>query len=295
MDPIDEAGSTRTRVGYILLFLAAGFLVFFSWALATGITSGLRLSISQAVVIRGSQVAVLLGSLVTALALRQSSRQRLCWRLAFTYFVASCALVLSDYTGDWALFFSSQALNTVEGFTALKLGEDVAIIGTIIILSLLTRDDLGKLFLSKGRLGLGLVIGLCSFLILTILGLSINVSQGMPPGSLRELLPAFGLIALADGFMEEMLFRGLFLRRLGCIVGDNWANLITAVVFTLVHLQIAQLTGSPIIWLMVVFLFGLLFGLIMQRTESVLAPALLHAGVIMLIIADTFAAFGINS
>jgi membrane protease YdiL (CAAX protease family) len=31
----------------------------------------------------------------------------------------------------------------------------------------------------------------------------------------------FLLIVLADGFMEEILFRGLFLRRLGRFVGDN--------------------------------------------------------------------------
>ena len=35
----------------------------------------------------------------------------------------------------------------------------------------------------------------------------------------------------------------------------------------------------------VVFFFGLLFGVIMQKTESVLAPALLHAGLLMVTIA----------
>lgn len=292
---MNEAGRTKARVGLILLFLAAGFLVFFGWALATGITSGLRLSISQVAVIRGSQVAVLLGSLVTALALRKNTRLKPYWRLAFAYFVASCALVLSDYTGDWALFASGQPLNAAKGFAALKLGEDAAIIGTIIVLVLLTRDNPEESFLSKGRLGLGLVIGITSFLILTVLGIASTLARGIQPDRVRELLPAFLLIALADGFMEEMLFRGLFLRRLGQFVGDHWANVVTATVFTFVHLQIAQLTASPIAWLTVVFLLGLLLGWIMQRTGSVLAPALLHAGVIMLIIADTFAPLGINS
>jgi membrane protease YdiL (CAAX protease family) len=47
-------------------------------------------------------------------------------------------------------------------------------------------------------------------------------------------------------------------------------------------------------FLIIVFLLGLLWGWIMQRTGSVLAPALFHAGVDMLIIADAFAAFGIR-
>jgi hypothetical protein len=67
---------------------------------------------------------VILGSLAAALVLRKNTRLRPYWRLAFAYFVASCAIVLSDYTGDWALTLSGQALNTAKGFTALKLGED---------------------------------------------------------------------------------------------------------------------------------------------------------------------------
>ena len=107
-------------------------------------------------------------------------------------------------------------------------------------------------------------------------------------------MPAFLLIALADGLMEEMLFRGLFLRRLGRFVGDNWANVVTATVFTFMHLGVSFTASLPT-FLMIVVLLGLLWGWIMQRTGSVLAPALFHAGVDMLIIADAFAAFGIRS
>lgn len=46
---------------------------------------------------------------------------------------------------------------------------------------------------------------------------------------------------------------------------------------------------------MIVFFSGLLWGWIMQKTGSVLAPALFHAGVDMLIIADAFAAYGIKN
>jgi membrane protease YdiL (CAAX protease family) len=67
-----------------------------------------------------------------------------------------------------------------------------------------------------------------------------------------------------------------------------------AAVFSFVHLQILQLTAFPPAGFIIVFLGGLLLGWIMQRTGSVLAPALFHAGLIMLIIADTFAAFGIR-
>jgi membrane protease YdiL (CAAX protease family) len=295
MDPTDEVGSPRVHRGPVLLFsAAASFLVFFGGAFAMGITSGLRLGISQVAVARGIYAAVILGSLTAALALRKNTRLRPYWRLAFAYFVASCAVMLSDYTGDWALILSGQTLNTARGFTALKLGEDTAIIGTIIVLALLTRDDLEESFLSKGRLRLGLTIGVTSFLVFTVLGLSSTLAKGIRPDRVRELLPAFLLIVLADGFMEELLFRGLFLRRLGRFAGADWANVLTATVFTFVHLGVTC-TASLRTFLMIVFLLGLLWGWIMQRTGSVLASALFHAGVDMLIIADVFAAFGIRS
>ena len=94
--------------------------------------------------------------------------------------------------------------------------------------------------------------------------------------------------------MEELLFRGLSLRKLGRFVGDNWANLVTATVFTFAHLGV--LFAKPLsTFLMIVFVLGLLWGWIMQRTGSVLAPALFHAGVDMLIIADAFRAYGVVS
>lgn len=296
MDPVDGAGRPVARAGLILLFLATGllvFFVFFGGAFLLGAMRGLPLSLSQQVaVVRGIQIAVILGSLTAALALRRNPRSRPYWRLAFAYFVASCALMLSDYTGDWALTLSGQGLYTAQGLTALKLGEDAAIVGMIVVLALLTRDDPKELFLSRGRLGLGLVVGITSFLAFTALGLHLTLSRGVRPDRVRELLPAFLLIALADGFMEELLFRGLFLRRLGSIVGHHWANLVMAMVFAFIHVGV-QFTASLPTFLVIVFLLGLLCGWIMQRTGSLLAPALFHAGIDMLIVADMFAAFGV--
>ncbi|UCH59268.1 MAG: CPBP family intramembrane metalloprotease [Anaerolineales bacterium] len=296
MDPTHEAGRASVSRGLILLFCTlAGLLVISGGSIAMSITSGLGLSTSQQVAfVRGSYAVMILGSLAATVVLHKNTHLRPFWRLAFAYFVACCAIMVSDYTGDWALNLSGQALNTAKGFAALKLGEDAAIVGTIIVLTLLTRDDPNELFLSKGRLGLGLVVGASSFLVFTVVGLSSTIAKGIQPDKVGELLPAFLLIALADGLMEELLFRGLFLRRLGRFVGDNWANIVTAIVFTFMHMGV-QFTATLPVFLMIVLLLGLLWGWIMQKTGSVLAPALFHAGVDMLIIADSFAAFDIRN
>ncbi len=62
--------------------------------------------------LRGIQIAVIAGFLVSALTLYNNVRLRKYWRLAFAYFVASCAFVLSDFTGDWAVITSGQSFDT---------------------------------------------------------------------------------------------------------------------------------------------------------------------------------------
>jgi membrane protease YdiL (CAAX protease family) len=284
MDPIYENRNPGVRLGLILLFTATGLLIF-SPSFSTALPVNLRL---------GGLVGLILVSFAVTLAFHKIPRLRPYWRLAYIYFVACCALMLSGYAGDWALIISGQALATVKGFTLFKLAEDATIIGTIITLALITREDLDELYLTRGNFRLGLVVGITLFLVFTVLGISSTLDRGIRPDNLRELLPAYLLIALADGFMEELLFRGLFLKKLGRMVGDNCALVVTAVLFTYVH-QGVLFAGSLPIFLVVVFLLGLLWGWLMQRTGSLLASALFHAGVDMLVMADAFKAFGIVS
>jgi membrane protease YdiL (CAAX protease family) len=284
MDPGIDARTETPRPGLVFLSLMVGLLVFF-----LGVTFAELVQPNWLLV----QCLLVVGLLVTSLGVRRSPRLHPYWRVVFVYFIASCALLSSSYAGDWAVLVTGRSLETVEGFTALKLGEDAAIVVTIVALALLSRTKLAELFLTGGRLRLGLVIGLSSFIGLSLLGLMNTTSRGVTSEQILGLLPAYGLVVLADGFMEELLFRGLFLRQLARFMSGSVANVVTAVVFALAHLQV-EFTASIPVFVFVVFLLGLLFGWIMQRTESILAPALIHAGVDMLVIADAFAAYGVG-
>lgn len=268
-----------------MLFLLCGLLVFF-----VGLTFAGLLAPAPRL---GARLTVIGSSLVASIALRRSPRLQNYWRLAFAYFLASSALFISEYTGDWALLAVGRGLDSLEGFAALKLGEDAAIIGTIVVIAWLTRDDLAELYLCKGDTRLGLAIGLSSFVVLSLLGIAASTAQGIAPGALVGMLPAFVLIIVADGFMEELLFRGLFLRRMARVIGDSRANVVTAAVFALSHLQVEFTPNLPM-FLVVVFGLGLLWGWIMQRTGSIIAPALFHAGADMLIISSAARAFGVG-
>ncbi|UCG88467.1 MAG: hypothetical protein JSW71_07970, partial [Gemmatimonadota bacterium] len=110
----ENSGSPAAGISWAVLFVLCGLLVFF-----VGTTFASLLPPAPRL---GAQLAVIGGSLFASLALRRSPRLRSYWRLAFAYFLASSALFISGYTGDWALLATGRGLDSLEGFTALKLG-----------------------------------------------------------------------------------------------------------------------------------------------------------------------------
>jgi len=77
--------------------------------------------------------------------------------------------------------------------------------------------------------------------------------------------------------MEEILFRGVFLKKLSPFVGKFAANLLIAIVFTLIH-GFTDYSVDNLIFLAILFPLALVWGWIMQKTEGVWASILFHAG-----------------
>lgn len=119
----------------------------------------------------------------------------------------------------------------------------------------------------------------------------------------RRLPPLWGLqVAFALPMwllvmspFQELFFRGWLQPRLQALTG-RWAGLgVTALAFTLWH-YFPQLEGTPTttlplgspLGLLSIFLAGLLFGYIYQRTENILAPWLAHAigGITLVLIGE---------
>ena len=71
----------------------------------------------------------------------------------------------------------------------------------------------------RGRLGLGLFVGLCMLLSNAATGIVTGAVLGHAGEDLIARLPWALLFSLASGFMEELLFRCLFLRKLIPAIG----------------------------------------------------------------------------
>jgi membrane protease YdiL (CAAX protease family) len=275
----------RVRAGYFVLFLALSLCVYFvgitfSAAIGDGVENAARLGMAAAF-------------LVLALSLRRRDAGSSAWGVFYALFVASVALYVSwrfSGIGNRAL---SVPLESARGLAIAKLSSAVLTLGAILLLVRAIGERLGSVFLRWGNLKLGLTIGLIGFAVLTALAVLQAMGTGVSWQALRGLAPWILVFILANGFLEEVLFRGLFLGRLEPLVGRWPANFLTAIAFTAAHMQVGYAPDmAP--FLAVLFGLAVAWGYLMQRSESVLGPALFHAGADTLIMLQIFAMYGVT-
>jgi hypothetical protein len=219
--------------------------------------------------------------LVLALLARRSKRFEKFWQLLFAMFILSTALSLDWVFGKF--LYNSLHLSDAEpiGWMYEKLHEVVLIVCVIIVFNKLSGNSLGSIYIQKGNLKLGLLIGGIAFLV-SVAG-SIPIAEllfkgdGLTVARVLPWTPWVLIIVLANGTLEELLFRGLFLRKLEPFFGKFLSNFLIALVFTVLH-KGSTYTSSEYIFLVILTPLALVWGWVMQKTDSVWGSILFHAG-----------------
>ena len=211
----------------------------------------------------------------------RSGRYEKYWQLFFALFILSVAVSL-DWVFGRFLFDSLHVSDTTPAGWALpKLNELVVIGGVVILFTRLSGGSLGAIYIQKGNLKLGLIIGAITF-ILAAAG-SIPTAElffkgeGLTLTKVLPWTPWLLLTVLANGALEELMFRGLFLRKLEPFFGKFLSNILIAFVFTGLH-RGAYYTSEEMIFLVILFPLAVAWGYIMQKTDSVWGSILFHAG-----------------
>jgi len=233
-----------------------------------------------------------LAFLAVAVLFRRGERLREYWQIPLALGTAAAAMLISAYWGDWLSGMFDISPDTVRGIALSKLSEALWICLSIVAISVLFGVDMGTIFLKRGKLRQGLLIGLLAFLLLAVIAVVQANAQGTTLEQLARLSPWILIFVLANGFMEELLYRGLFLKRYEPVLGRHLSNLVTALVFVTIHAQVTY-TPNRAPFLIGLFFLALLWGVLMQKTDSVIGSALFHAGADALIILGIFADFGI--
>ena len=126
------------------------------------------------------------------------------------------------------------------------------------------------------RLLIGLLVGIAMLSVLMLLLLSLGAYECVGKRPDRALyLPLLLLAFLVQGSAEDLLCRGLLMSALSARYGGRIAALGSALIFSLLHAGNPNVTP---IGLCNVFLFGLLFSAVTQRSGSLFAACGMHAG-----------------
>jgi hypothetical protein len=185
--------------------------------------------------------------------------------------------------------------STPMSFALIKLNECAVVVVSVTLLTRLAGGSLGSIYIQKGNLKQGLTIGLVAFLV-CVAG-SVPMAQLMfKSGDLRlarilPWIPWLLLASLANGAQEELLFRGLFLRKLQPFFGKFMSSFLIAFVFTFLHQSVGY-TLNDFAFLLVLVPLALAWGFITQKTDSLWGSILFHAGTDIPVFLSIFSRLG---
>ncbi len=219
--------------------------------------------------------------LLVSWLLYRSVQYRKYWLIFFGLFIMLLAASLDWIFARFLIDSVQVQANTPRNIALLKLNDATVIILVVLVFNRLSGNSLGSIYIQKGRLRLGLIIGLIAFVaaaagsvpmaMLFFNGTTLTFERILP------WIPWILIFVLANAFMEELLFRGLFLRKLEPFYGKLLSNILIALVFTGLHF-LTDYSSDKIMFLAVLFPLALIWGYITQKTDSLWGSVLFHAG-----------------
>lgn len=215
--------------------------------------------------------------LITAFSYKKNSLKKY-WKILFTFFIASFVICVD-------LFINFPATNPSTLVLDMLLSTLIIVI-PIIVFTKVSGITLSSIYLKKGKIKLALIIGLVGFLLfwaLSIPGASyLFQGQNLTSELVISWMPLLIVVTLANGVREEILYRGIFLKKYEAFFDRKIANFLQAIIFSLSHsvagLGVSSYTQNVGLLVLTTFFLGLIWGFIMQKTDNVLGAILFHAG-----------------
>ncbi|MFX1560137.1 MAG: lysostaphin resistance A-like protein [Promethearchaeota archaeon] len=268
-----------------VLFIGCSFLVFNVGGYNSFIPSDLILLSRFAVVV------ILL--IPTLILFRLEGTWNKYWKLSFSFWISSVGMLLAWFFGRWYQLIPGLSTSTVPGVAVAKVSEVLPIIAAILVGMYLVDKDFTQIYIRGGDLGksikLGLIASLAAllpFVLVGGLGLTASLS------TIISWIPWMCVFAASNAFMEELMVRGIFLKKYESILGQKQSLLLTSVIFAIFHQAIIGYTDfvSFSIFMGMTFFLGLIWGYVMQKSDNIWGAVFAHT------VADIFfvlAVFGV--
>ena len=219
--------------------------------------------------------------LTATLLLKLNEPWKKYWHIAFAFFIASVAfpitLVFNGWTNSVLSWFKVTA-TSAQGMAIAKLSEMLLIVVPILVLTKLSGADLGSIYIKRGNLKLGLGLGAIVFFNFVTSAFLFFAERFT---NMDRLVAAviWGLVfSFANGFMEELWLRGIFLKRFEPILGVGNSVFLTSIVFALMHGGAVYLVPVALPFMVAnTFTLGLGCGFLMMKSDSIWGATLIHA------------------
>jgi len=235
---------------------------------------------------RASLTAVLL---IIALFLRRREKGKPYWPVFYAFFVAGAAVLTSGLFSGELLRLFKQSVATPEGIALAKFSESILRVIPVLVLMPVMGFDWRSMYLAAGKVRFWLPIAIAAFIVFPALAyFPLSSSQAGVLDKLLPLWPWILLFVLSNGFMEELLYRGVFLKRYEPFLGKGLSIILTAIVFALMHTQVTY-AAQMIQFLVIVLVLSLIWGILIQKTDSLWGAVLFHAAGDCLIIFGAYA------
>jgi membrane protease YdiL (CAAX protease family) len=262
------------RAGLFAIFLVFGLAIFFFGCNYYEIFSTNRNIVYQ--------ITISAVFLLMALWARRVERWNKYRSAVWAFFIASMVVTVTSLLGGWSDAILEQfdlTVATSQGNAVAKVYEMAMVVVPIAVLTKLSGADLGSIFIKRGNLKMGLGFGLLVFFNLATAAFLFFAERFT---SADRLLAAavWGLVfAFANGFLEELWLRGIFLKRFEPLLGLGGSVLLTSIVFAMMHGGAMYLTPAAIPFMLAnTFTLGLACGYLMMKADSILGAVLIHAG-----------------
>jgi len=270
---ISNLTTVARRVGFFVLFLVCGLLVF-----VLGLDYHTRFWTNTSGAFKVGLSALFL---VATLALRRSERGRAYWPMAFAFLAASLANVTTWYLAAplqrWLWGLLGVATESAQGLMWGKLVDVVLRLAPIFALVWLTGDGLSSLYVRKGNLRWSLTIGLLALINFLATSIAVAASRDGDLAAVFADLPWWFTFSLLNAFMEEIWYRGLFLQRLQPAIGATGVIWLTSLIFGTSHLFATYIDPSgALVFGAITFTLGCAWALLMQKTNTLWGSVVFH-------------------
>ncbi|HWQ21688.1 MAG TPA: CPBP family intramembrane glutamic endopeptidase [Clostridia bacterium] len=271
------------RIIVAVLFGAAGLLIVAVFSPWQPLLSGLMDTLGR--------VAVMISLLTAALLVRRSPRLNRYWRLLYGLFVLAAAVSADWFAASALIRMSVLDPGAPMGMAFQKLADGIVISAVVLLLTRISGDSIGSIYVQKGHLRRGIIVGMVTFCMAAATSVPIAQlmfrAQNLTMSRMLPWIPWILIFILASATDEEIMFRGLFLRKLEPFFGPFMANCLIALVFTGLHAAVTY-TSSQMGFLAVLLPLALAWGYVMQKTDAVWGSILFHAGMDIPIVLGLF-------